>query len=363
MASFTAESLDAEDLLAVGLETAGRLFPGGGSDAEEVFHRLVKKWHPDRCEHPLAGEVTSHVISLFDVVVRRSSSHPPERRGFGSSLVLAPLGIRDWERRLFEGDDGRARSFRVRLERPFELGTALLGDSFVLYLVRADQIDLFENGAARMSSLRYADASMRREMEKLLPAVIESFRTIDGERAILIAKGVDEFPAEEVRRTLGGSVDPRHVAWMISGLLHLACYLSSQGMVHNAFSPSTCFISPSRHAVSLLGGWWYAEPAGNRLRALPPWSAMHATAEMLAAPRAETRFDLKLIRAVGRELLGDFCRHRATPAAMLDFLGGEGGGDALETYRDWIERVLPESFGARRFTSLSVDSDFLYDGG
>lgn len=361
MASFTAASLDAEDLLDVGLEAAGRLFPAEDAEAEAIFHLLMKRWHPDRCEHPLAGQVTSHIISLYQFGVWRASSSPIASGRTGSSLVLAPLGIADWNRREFEGDDGRTRSFRVRLERPFELGTAFLGDSFVLYLVGADQTDLCENGVARISSLRYADAAMRREMGRVMPTVVESFRTVDGERAVLIAKGADEFPAEEVQRALGGSIEPRHVAWMISGLLHLGCYLSYQRVVHNALSPATCFVSPSRHSVSLLGGWWYAEPEGRRLRALPPWSALHASPEMLAEPRAEFRFDQDLIRAVGRHLLGEFNGSHATPAAMLAFLGGEVTDNAVGTYREWIECVLPESFGARRFSELRVDSEFFYD--
>lgn len=49
---------------------------------------------------------------------------------------------------------GRRREFRVWLGRPFEPGTTLVGDSFVLFIVRPNHVDLYAAGQRAIMGLR-----------------------------------------------------------------------------------------------------------------------------------------------------------------------------------------------------------------
>jgi len=353
---------DADAILAIDAENPEALFSGDDIAVEAEFRRLVMVWHPDRCHDPRATEVTAHIVGLHRLLAARRGDDISAQSRHQAVPWLGPLCIPDPTLRSIETDDGRKRAFRVRLERPFELGSMWVGDSFVLFLVRPDFEDLFENGRRAISALAYADSAMEREMSRHLPVLIECFRTATDELAMVVAKGADDLPMVDVCRLFSGSVDPRHVAWMMSSLHHIACYLTYARTTHNAISPDTCFLSPRRHAVSLLGGWWFSTPSGERLRAMPTWSLHNVPQKIVEMQVGDPRIDLTLIRAVGRYLLGPDGLAKA-PAAMRQFLEGPVVQDAFTIYRTWAEHVLQESFGDRRFVDLRLGSDQIYDRG
>ena len=350
----------ADEILAINADNPQMLFPGDAVAAESEFRRLLKTWHPDRCEEPRATEVTAHLIGLHRLLASQRGANAAAHQGGVVVPWLGPLCIPDPKSRSFECADGRNRTFRIRIDRPFELGTMLVGDSFVIFIMRPDCEDLFENGRLAITSLRYADTVMEREMSKHLPQIVDYFRTTSGDLAIVIAKGADDLPMEDVCRAFDETLDPRHVAWMLSSLHNVACYLTYASLSHNAISPSTCFVSPRRHTVSLLGGWWYSTPHGRRLIALPEWTMRNVPRELVDARIGNPSIDLSLLRAVGLHLLGPRGLEKA-PAAMRRFLESPVAADALTIYRDWMEKTLRESFGARRFVDLGLDTDQIYD--
>jgi hypothetical protein len=81
--------------------------------------------------------------------------------------------------------------------------------------------------------------------------------------------------------------------------------------------------------------------------------------------RADFRTDLELVRAIGRELLGDItgvrlARDSAAPRAMIDWLRLPASDDPIEEYRTWRTQVLHDSFGARRFVELPLTQSDIY---
>ena len=80
---------------------------------------------------------------------------------------------------------------------------------------------------------------------------------------------------------------------------------------------------------------------------------------------AGIRTDLELIRALGRELLGDISgarlmREKAAPPPMLDWLRLPAPQSAVDDYHTWQRQVLTASFGERRFMKLDLSADDLY---
>src|ERR1019366_9493031 len=137
----------------------------------------------------------------------------------------------------------------------------------------------------------------------------------------------------------------KHVAWILSRLHNLACYLHVSKLVHHEISLDTVFINPKDHSVALLGGWWYARPSGaslkqvsKRTHGLLPWKAQ-------LKKKATRLTDSELFRATGRELMGT----RKKPKAMVDYLNTVTLDNAIKNFSEW-STMLEESFGPRKFT-------------
>jgi hypothetical protein len=204
---------------------------------------------------------------------------------------------------------------------------------------------------------------MRRDLGPFMPKPLRVFET-ERSRVAILEKPEDAVLLADLAAHLGGTIPARHVAWMVSSLLNIANFFAVAGLTHNALTTETVFVSPKGHAAYVLGGWWYATPAGLRLDMLPEATHALLPPATQAAKRADIRLDLECIRAIGRVLLGDatgsgLARRADVPRPMADFLRLPGPGSALEDYRTWNE-VLRESFGPRRFVALPVSFSDVY---
>jgi hypothetical protein len=341
-------ALSAEALLAIQPSEPERLFTGDEDTAKREFRALAARWHPDRCPDSGINGVFQHVNRLYDAAVRKL------RGGIWQTPGLLVL----------RATDGATYKIRYRKERTFELGRLFVGSEIVAYIVEKEHADLFENALQVIDRLPCADPRMAAEIGRYLPEIVRHFETDEG-RVLVLRKTPDLVLLRDLLDHCGGRMDARHVAWIVSSLLNLACYLDYARLAHNAILADTGFVSPPQHGGALLGGWWYAVRQGERMRAAPAATVQHAPFEVMDRRRGNIRTDLELIRALGRELLGDATglrleREKAAPRPMLDWLRLPAGDSALRDYQIWMNRVLRDSFGKRRFVKLEVSAEDLY---
>jgi hypothetical protein len=171
------------------------------------------------------------------------------------------------------------------------------------------------------------------------------------------------LPFRDVLNFHDNKLEPAHVAWVQSTLHNLTCYLSYTGIVHHDISPDTYFISPKEHEGHLLGGWWYALTVGSPLRQLPSRTFQFLPWEVKTRKLALVQTDLELIRAFGREALGDIngtkLKGKVVPKAMLNWMNNVAGDDAVEEYKRWRD-VLTDSFGKRKFVKMDLGPEQIY---
>ncbi len=341
----TPTALTGDELLAIPLDQPERLFTRTG--LRDEYRALAKRWHPDIAGIP-SDAVFAHVTALYERAEQKLAAGSWD--GPGRLELVATDGIR--------------YRFRYRSLRPFELGQMLIADSVIAYLVDPSQRDLFDRAAAMIAGFRFADATMRVEMSPCLPEIAACFETGDGRHLVLVVrKNADLLPLGDALAHFGGKLPPRHVAWILSSLFNLACWLDWTGLSHNAIAADTVFLSPRRHHCALLGGWWYAARTGSKLAALPDWSAAALPPSVLGAGRADPRIDGTLLRLLARELLGSAIGSRlaadpAIPAPLAAWLRLAAEGDAVADYAAW-RAVLQASFGPRRFVPLRLTVDDL----
>lgn len=330
---------DAPGLLAIPEDRPDLLFPEDPAASADRWKALVRRWHPDRNAAPDAAAVFARLAALKATAERW--------RAEGRWRSADSLWLR--------GCDCRRRRLRFRAHRPFELGEMLIARTCLHLLYAPAQGDLAANAARRIAGLAFADRRMQREMRGRLPVLAADFETPGG-RVQVLEKQADMVRLADLVAHAGGRLPPRHLAWILGGMLHLACYLDWAGLAHNAIGPETWFVSPERHAGALLGGWSYAVGEGARLLAAPARTVAAASSRWRRDGRAEGRLDRELIRLTGREIAGD---SHALPAAMRAWLANPAPPDALEDYADWT-RALRESFGPPRFARLNLRAEAVY---
>lgn len=331
----------AEKILAIPANEPERLFPAPDQVAA-LYHRLALRWHPDR-----AGgqrEVFEHLTALK----AQAELHIKQGRWQVPGLLeLAGRKIRYF------------RSF------PFELGTAYLGNSIIAYVVEADYAPLARRAEEAIKALIFANDRMQAEMQPRLPQLKAVFDTDVGQRVLVLGKQPGLVRLSDLITYQGGKLDPRHVAWVISDLLNIACYFGAyRRIAHMGLSAETVFISPANHSAAVLGGWFYTTPLDEPLMAIPERTDQLLPAVARHTEHATGSIDLALIRGIGRELLGDLSGLRLAhdagiPAAMRDWLQRPSGMDAVAEYKAW-PTILEDSFGARRFTELPVQASDIY---
>ncbi|MEZ5426870.1 MAG: J domain-containing protein [Pyrinomonadaceae bacterium] len=340
-------SLSSERILSISPDAPEKLFSGDPTKAKSEYRALGRCWHPDHNPNPEAGRVFQHISALYKKALELIETD--SWRGPGTLELERGSSV-------FR----RVSYFRIV---PFELGEMYVGEREVVFSVRRQYADLMENARKRIGEFRFADSRMKSEIVRCLPQDPEFFTT--SERLLmLLPKRADLILLDDLRDYLGGRIAPRHVGWIQSTLHNLSCYLSYAGLVHNDIGPATFFVSPKTHSGALLGGWWYSCRAGAKLAALPQRTIQTAPADVIRSKQADIRTDLELIRATGRELLGDptgahLKTDKRVPEHFARWFNGATTGNAIEDYTLWRE-VLRKSFGPPRFIRLEAPVDAIY---
>lgn len=341
------DKITVPQLLAIPPDQPEHLFSSRDAIRGE-YRALARRWHPD----VLGGDGTpfAHLHQLHEAGLAKIAR--------GEWLTPGVLEL--------TGADGILRRVRYVKDYTIHVGHAYLGHEYVTYVIKDDFADLAETGSKRISTLKFPNASVRDGMVERCPTFKATFRTND-KIALVLNKPNNLVRLRDLLEHLNGQLDPRHVAWITSELLNLACYLEWSGLTHNDLSPETVFICPKKHTIKLLGGWWYAVPVGARMARLQEVRTVANLPSKVASSKlASVRTDLSLVRLLGREMLGDpggsrLSRDKTVPAALATWLRTAPSDTAREDYRGWQE-VLTASFGARRFVELDVDPSVIYKG-
>lgn len=333
----------ADRILGTDVGQAGSLFPGDVAQVRKAFRAMAKEWHPDLNADPRASAVFSHLKKLSDAAIRAAA---------GATARVA-TGAKE----TFVRADGSKLAVRYARRHPTGFGEAFIGAHSLTYRFDAEWRDVAEAEEARCLGFPYADKAMEAAVSRYLASL---------ERRIDLAGGgvllVFRRPADTVLMTdmIGhlGRVPAVHVAWIVSSMMNLACYLQWAGLVHGAIAPENVLVRPERHSLVLVGGWGFSVKSGERPVALPRRTLEMAPCMGVKGQVADHALDLDLVRATGRELLGHSAgggirMDREVPGPMADWLLAASDGDAVSEYGEWT-RVLEASFGPRKFVPMGM---------
>lgn len=327
----------AAEILAIPESDPEQLFSSPTAYHDE-FHELAKRWHPDASDEKRAHEVFAHLTALH----RAAKAKGATRWEYPGRLTVKGGGV-EW-------------TMRFAKKHTFELGEMYLGRTQVAWAVKREFDDLFANALRAFGTFPYASPEMEKEVSRYLPPRRWFSLVTNDRQYVALDKTEDLILAGDLLAHLGDKIDPKHVAWIVSSLLNLACYFKYAGITHNAIGLDSYFVSPVYHSGALLGGWWYSARVGTKMAALPSRSYVLAPPDITRTKVANSRLDLGLIRQTAAALLGGVDN---APAPMRKWLSYASDGNPIRDYTEW-RQVLQDSFGARRFVEMKVSASDVY---
>lgn len=338
--------LSARDILKITLADARSLFPGPDQDVKHAYRNMAKVWHPDISRDPLASKVLAHLTFLRDGIVTR-------RAEAAGTL----------KEKIYVTTDGKKIRFKYLSIRPGDFGDILVGSKTIAYEVPSEFADVVANEQERIGALRFANDGMKAQMQHFLPVIEKVVETSD--RIVTILKR----PADCVLLTdliahFSGSIPAVHVAWIVSSLENMCCYLGYLGIAHGAISPSNILVCPERHSIVLVGGWGFATEFGKRPLALPERTASRIPGLAVAGSTVDAKTDLTLIRATAQDALGSsggggLMMDKSVPEQVARWLLLPPKGSAQSDYESWGV-CLTEAWGKRTFVKMDADPRKIY---
>ena len=335
--------MDALDILAIPLTAPQALF-SNPHDLLRSYRTLVKEWHPDINSHPQATEVIQHIEVLYKIAKERQEQGRWEET---NTLFL-------------KGKNGKNYRVMFVAKGEDEIGQWYLGQSHMTYFIRSENQDLVENTLGRIGKWIFSDARMQEEAERFLPRLKTTIELDEG-IALVFEKWPEAIRLRDLLTYLGGVIDPRHAAWIISRLYGIAYYCDYNGIVHGDFSLDTIYVIPALHTVSFPSGWWYTHKHGEKLRALPQRTMTHVATQYTREQKAVDGIDRELIRLTAREMLGSvdgttLLKRKDIPPALAEWCWRPAPPrtTVMEEWEKWRGQTLKESFGPPRFIDMPI---------
>jgi hypothetical protein len=324
-----------------------RLF-SNPDQVQTEYKILAKRFHPDVSTGDL--EVFQHINILRDKAedkIKIGEWHTPG--------VLEIAGKDD-------------KTYRIKYVKDYEfgLGRAYIANHFVAYLFDSSNDDLIKNATKVIRNFPYPHPRVKAEIEPRLTKIKHEVDTTKG-KLLVLEKPVDTIRLLDLLDYSKGTLDPKHVAWVLSELYNVCCYLEKTNQTHNDLSLDTIYVNPALHTAHVVGGWWYSSTSNTRMqKKQSARTVAFAPSSVLKSKIADIKTDLELVKLTGRELLGDdtgskLINSSLVPKPFLDWLRTASTGRAESDYKLWQD-VLIKSFGSRRFTELEVRFNDVYKG-
>lgn len=329
------------------------LFPKQADKVRTEWRQLAAIWHPDRTSPQSDPAVMAHINTLYN-----------------QACVIIDSG--KWGKRnvveFISSTDDRHFELTFRAKRNFDLGEIYIGNKFIAYAITKDNADLVKSAVQMFEGLPYKTPEMKTEFSRFMPNLWHKLTTLDRE-VLIFHKTPDQFLLSDVLEYYKNAIDPKHVAWIVSRLYNIACYLEFAGIVHGGIVADSCLISPEYHTIALPGGWWFSTNKGSQLVALPATTLKYTPKSVIDTKQSNHVIDRESIRTIGRLLLGDengskLRVNKEIPKPLLTYFQTSTSEDtkAQKEYQMWQKTVLPNSFGERKFTLMQLTASDLYKG-
>lgn len=199
---------------------------------------------------------------------------------------------------------------------------------------------------------QYHNEDMEKEFTKIIPKFV--FENDN----IIVNKGEHFYPLELVMKK-AKKLDIKTVAWIISRLLNICCFLEYNNIAYNNFQISNLFIHPIRHMIAIYGGWYYTEILGNKLSILDSNIYNIIPNKIKENKICTIETDIFCVKNIAKKLLGNemnMLRNKNIPSAFSEWLFNNKEKSAFIAFENY-DKLLVDTFGGRKYTPFPIEID------
>lgn len=307
---------------------------------KEIYKILVKQFHPDINNDSRAEQAFKNIQTLYDEAKMKikNGTWQTDKKIYLTSI------------------SGKKVSLKYLSVKSFELGKIYIADTHILYLIDKKYKRYYENAIKQIKSLKYKDSDMKNIFEKLVPKIKDSFETSNGEYVIVLTKSPNEYMLSDLLIKNKSKLTDRHVAWIISRLNNINCFLSYNNIVHNGITVDNCFINPDNHTISLYGGWWYSVLENQKMIGTTSEIFSIMPIKNKTEKIASRTTDTESIKYLAKKILYN---EKSTPKPFIYWLNLGASNNAIEDFKSWDDALI-KSYGKRTFVSLDISKENIY---
>lgn len=348
----TIDNLSEIEILSIKLEKPESIFMADSEvKLKAIYRKMSALWHPDKhiTDNRDTAKVFVHIKSLYESALKKL-----EDGTLGQGLSIK-----------FKTKDSKEFLVKYQIVKDFELGKVYITNDFVVWCFLPEYKKNAQEGLERIRKLKFADDKMKKEFSKYVPEISQTLET--NEYFIIVMKKDKGFINLRDIFDHYGKMEPKHMAWVISTMYNLACFLKYNQIMHGGITLDNYFVNPENHEGYVLGGWWYSKVLGDKLEMLSEVAIDVAPVSLINTKQAQEGLDLEMIKLAGRIMLGDATgvylnKNTALPKRLVSWLRDASMGNSFKDYGIWMNDVLKESFGVRRFIKMDLKANDIYKG-
>lgn len=333
--------MKAEEILKI--EKCGDLFTNDIDKCKEEYKNLSKLYHPD-INKTTTSDVFIKITKLYKRAVNMIQNGTWEKTNY--------IEIKT--------DSSKTLAINYLSSFKFEIGMCYVCNENIIYIFDEDKEKYYFNAIKRIKSIKYSDRKMEKNFSKLMPKIHSTYKTLDEKYCLVLSKPKDVVLLKDVFEYFNNSIDDKHVAWIISRLSNIACFLKTNNIVHNGININNCFVSLENHVIYLFGGWWYATKEDEKMFGTTKeiFSVMPISSK--ESKKSSTVTDLESIKLLGRHLLGEVnCRKLALkkdiPKDLIEFLNSGSSENPFKEFEKW-DKTLIKAYKKRKFIKIFIEN-------
>lgn len=318
----------------------GDIFPNDPKQLPLIYKELCKQFHPDSCGDPRATDA----FATLQIFYKEAS---------------AVVGTGVWEGSRYveiKTTTGKTLQINYLYHAIFELGDCYVCNRNIIYIFDFSKKKYYNNYIKQIKNISFADKDMEKMFKPLFPEVVSEYDTPNEKHVIVLKKTEDVYPLRcVIENFYKGNIPDTHLAWMMSRLMNIGCYLKYNGQVHNGINIDNCFVSLNFHTILLPGGWWYATKEGEPMIGTTAEIYNIMPPKVKADKVSSSITDIESIKAFGRKYLAS-----TAPDAFKAFTVSGTGEDSMKEMEKW-DSALIDSFGKRRFIKIDATAKEVYN--
>ena len=317
----------------------GDIFPNDAKKIPLSYKDWCKKIHPDVCADPQATDAFMRLQKFYNEATAAVCSGTWE----GTNYIE------------FVTTNGKHLQLKYLYHCVFEIGEYYICNKHIIYVFDFSKKKYYNNYINQIKKLSFVDKPMEDMFKPLFPHDVLEYDTINDKHIIVVPKTEDVYPLRcVIENFFNNSIPDTHLAWMMSRLMNISCYLKFSGIVCNGINIDNCFVSLEYHTILLIGGWWYATKENEKMLGTTSEIYGIMPPKVKADKISSSITDIESVKAFGRKYLAD-----SAPDAFKNFVNSGTIANSMKEMEKW-DKALMDSFGKRKFIKIDATAKQVY---